>query len=176
MYVQFRESHFGTLSSMTRFRTHLDDMPAAGLCVLLLRVRPSIAGLMVYCCKRLVCSGAALRGGHCMACVYSVFILGINRSRDRRWLHRPTPHMVYTPNASRRRVLAQLTRGAGDVPLHVWSKGLNQRGLLFAPCFSAGYAYSAAATNRTQAFNSLLFGHIANYQSRGSFNAPEQLG
>lgn len=64
----FRESHFGTLSSMTRFRTHLDDMPAAG------------------------------------------------------------------------------------------------------------YAYSAAATNRTRPFISLLFGHIANYQSRGSFNAPEQLG
>ena len=63
----FRESHYGTLSSMTRFRTHLDDMPAAG------------------------------------------------------------------------------------------------------------YAYSAIATNRTRAFNSLLFGHIANYQSRGSFNAPEQL-
>ena len=41
---------------------------------------------------------------------------------------------------------------------------------------AAGYAYSAVATNRTRAFNSLLFGHIANYQSRGSFNAPEQLG
>ena len=27
---EFRESHFGTLSSLTRFRTHLDDMPAAG--------------------------------------------------------------------------------------------------------------------------------------------------
>jgi hypothetical protein len=27
---EFRESHYGTLSSMTRFRTHLDDMPAAG--------------------------------------------------------------------------------------------------------------------------------------------------
>ena len=27
---EFRESHSGTLSSMTRFRTHLDDMPAAG--------------------------------------------------------------------------------------------------------------------------------------------------
>ena len=65
---EFRESHYGTLSSMTRFRTHLDDMPAAG------------------------------------------------------------------------------------------------------------YAYSAVATNRTRPFISLLFGHIANYQSRGSFNAPEQLG
>jgi hypothetical protein len=65
---EFRESHYGTLSSMTRFRTHLDDMPAAG------------------------------------------------------------------------------------------------------------YAYSDVATNRTRSFNSLLFGHIANYQSRGSFNAPEQLG
>ena len=32
------------------------------------------------------------------------------------------------------------------------------------------------ALNRTLSFNSLLFGHIANYQSRGSFNAPEQLG
>ena len=41
---------------------------------------------------------------------------------------------------------------------------------------AAGYAYSSAATNRTQPYNSLLFGHIANYQSRGSFNAPEQLG
>jgi hypothetical protein len=65
---EFRESHFGTLSSMTRFRTHLDDMPAAG------------------------------------------------------------------------------------------------------------YAYSAVATNRTRSYNSLLFGHIANYQSHGTFNAPEQLG
>jgi len=41
---------------------------------------------------------------------------------------------------------------------------------------AAGYAYSAVATNRTRTFNSLLFGHIANYQSHGSFNAPEQLG
>lgn len=65
---EYRESHFGTLSSMTRFRTHLDDMPAVG------------------------------------------------------------------------------------------------------------YAYSSVATNRSLAFNSLLFGHIANYQSRGSFNGPEQLG
>lgn len=65
---EYRESHFGTLSSMTRFRTHLDDMP------------------------------------------------------------------------------------------------------------SSGYAYSSVATNRTRSFNSLLFGHVANYQSRGSFNAPEQLG
>jgi hypothetical protein len=64
----FRESHYGTLSSMTRFRTHLDDMPAAG------------------------------------------------------------------------------------------------------------YAYSNVANNRTLSFNSLLFGHIANYQSHGTFNAPEQLG
>ena len=28
--TDFRETHYGTLSSMTRFRTHLDDMPAAG--------------------------------------------------------------------------------------------------------------------------------------------------
>jgi hypothetical protein len=40
---------------------------------------------------------------------------------------------------------------------------------------ATGYAYSAAATDRTKPFLSLLFGHIANYQSRGSFNAPEQL-
>lgn len=41
---------------------------------------------------------------------------------------------------------------------------------------AAGYAYSDVATNRTRSFNSLLFGHIANYQSRGTYNAPEQLG
>ena len=40
---------------------------------------------------------------------------------------------------------------------------------------ATGYAYSSAATDRTRPFLSLLFGHIANYQSRGSFNAPEQL-
>ena len=40
---------------------------------------------------------------------------------------------------------------------------------------ATGYAYSAAATDRTKPFLSLLFGHVANYQSRGSFNAPEQL-
>jgi hypothetical protein len=39
-----------------------------------------------------------------------------------------------------------------------------------------GYAYSAIATDRIQSFLSLLFGHIANYQSHGTFNAPEQLG
>ena len=40
---------------------------------------------------------------------------------------------------------------------------------------AAGYAYAAVATDRLPSFNSLLFGHIANYQSRGTFNAPEQL-
>lgn len=39
---------------------------------------------------------------------------------------------------------------------------------------AAGYAYSAIATDRIQSFLSLLFGHIANYQARGTFNAPEQ--
>ena len=39
---------------------------------------------------------------------------------------------------------------------------------------ATGYAYSAIATDRIPSFLSLLFGHIANYQARGTFNAPEQ--
>ena len=39
-----------------------------------------------------------------------------------------------------------------------------------------GYAFSAIATDRVPSYLSLLFGHLANYQSRGTFNAPEQLG
>ena len=38
-----------------------------------------------------------------------------------------------------------------------------------------GYAFSAAALGRTESFQALYFGHIANYQSRGVYNAPEQL-
>ena len=38
-----------------------------------------------------------------------------------------------------------------------------------------GYAYSAIATDRVQPYLSLMFGHIANYQARGTFNSPEQL-
>eukprot|EP01047_Picozoa_sp_COSAG01_P044377 COSAG01_NODE_4005_length_5440_cov_8.384947_2_plen_1194_part_00 len=38
-----------------------------------------------------------------------------------------------------------------------------------------GYAYSAIATDRVQSYLSLMFGHIANYQARGTFNSPEQL-
>ena len=39
---------------------------------------------------------------------------------------------------------------------------------------ATGYAYSAIATDRIPSYLSLLFGHIANYQARGTFNAPEQ--
>ena len=38
-----------------------------------------------------------------------------------------------------------------------------------------GYAHSAIALNRTRSYQTLLFGHMANYQSRGVFNSPEQL-
>ena len=38
-----------------------------------------------------------------------------------------------------------------------------------------GYARSSIVVGRRQSFLSLLFGHIANYHSRGSFNSPEQL-
>lgn len=38
-----------------------------------------------------------------------------------------------------------------------------------------GYAYSAIATDRVQSYLSLMYGHIANYQARGTFNSPEQL-
>lgn len=40
---------------------------------------------------------------------------------------------------------------------------------------SVGYAYSGLSLDRVESFQSLLFGHIANYQSRGTFNSPEQL-
>ena len=36
-------------------------------------------------------------------------------------------------------------------------------------------AHSAVSLKRTESFQALYFGHIANYQSRGVFNAPEQL-
>jgi hypothetical protein len=35
--------------------------------------------------------------------------------------------------------------------------------------------HSAIALDRTASFQALYFGHIANYQSRGVYNAPEQL-
>jgi hypothetical protein len=38
-----------------------------------------------------------------------------------------------------------------------------------------GYAKADAALDRVPHFNLLLFGHIANYQSRGTFHATEQL-
>jgi hypothetical protein len=41
---------------------------------------------------------------------------------------------------------------------------------------ASGYGYSAVALGRTESALALYFGHIANYQSRGVFNAPEQLG
>ena len=40
----------------------------------------------------------------------------------------------------------------------------------------AGYAHAAAALRRTDDFLALLYGQIANYHARGSYNAPEQLG
>jgi hypothetical protein len=40
---------------------------------------------------------------------------------------------------------------------------------------AAGYALSAITLDRIPSFLSLLVGHMANYQSRGTFNAPEQL-
>ena len=38
-----------------------------------------------------------------------------------------------------------------------------------------GYAYSAMDLSRVDSFQALLFGHMANYHSRGVFNAPEQM-
>jgi hypothetical protein len=38
-----------------------------------------------------------------------------------------------------------------------------------------GYAYSAMDLARVDSFQALLFGHAANYHSRGVFNAPEQM-
>jgi len=40
---------------------------------------------------------------------------------------------------------------------------------------AVGYAYSGLILDRIENFQSLFFGHIANYQSRGVFNSPEQL-
>ena len=40
---------------------------------------------------------------------------------------------------------------------------------------AAGYAISAIALDRIPSFLSLMFGHIANYHSRGTYNAPEQM-
>lgn len=38
-----------------------------------------------------------------------------------------------------------------------------------------GYAQASLRSDRVPSFLALLFGHAANYQSRGVFNAPEQL-
>eukprot|EP01064_Diplonema_japonicum_P005793 TRINITY_DN1382_c1_g2_i1.p1 TRINITY_DN1382_c1_g2~~TRINITY_DN1382_c1_g2_i1.p1 ORF type:complete len:871 (+),score=191.10 TRINITY_DN1382_c1_g2_i1:40-2652(+) len=40
---------------------------------------------------------------------------------------------------------------------------------------AVGYALSSALTSRIPSFQTLMFGHIANYQSRGSFMSTEQL-
>lgn len=41
--------------------------------------------------------------------------------------------------------------------------------------FRAGWGYGALINNRTSDFQELLYGHMANYQSRGSFHSTEQL-
>ena len=38
-----------------------------------------------------------------------------------------------------------------------------------------GYALSSLTLDRIPSFLSLLFGHIANYHSRGTYNSPEQV-
>lgn len=40
---------------------------------------------------------------------------------------------------------------------------------------AAGYALSSISLDRIESFLALLFGHMANYHSRGTYNAPEQL-
>jgi hypothetical protein len=40
---------------------------------------------------------------------------------------------------------------------------------------TAGWGYGALTNNRTEDFLTLLYGHMANYQSRGSFHSTEQL-
>jgi hypothetical protein len=40
---------------------------------------------------------------------------------------------------------------------------------------TAGWGYGAIINNRTSDFQELLYGHMANYQSRGSFHSTEQL-
>ena len=40
---------------------------------------------------------------------------------------------------------------------------------------TAGWGYGAIANNQTQDFLELLYGHAANYQSRGTFHSTEQL-
>lgn len=40
---------------------------------------------------------------------------------------------------------------------------------------TAGWGYGALTSNRTQDFLALLYGHMATYQSRGTFHATEQL-
>jgi hypothetical protein len=40
---------------------------------------------------------------------------------------------------------------------------------------TAGWGYGALINNRTSDFQELLYGHMANYQSRGSFHSTEQL-
>ena len=42
-------------------------------------------------------------------------------------------------------------------------------------CCDVTDGHSAIALDRTASFQALYFGHIANYQSRGVYNAPEQL-
>ena len=40
---------------------------------------------------------------------------------------------------------------------------------------TAGWGFGALANNRTEYFLALLYGHMATYQSRGTFHATEQL-
>jgi hypothetical protein len=39
---------------------------------------------------------------------------------------------------------------------------------------ASGYGHSAVSLSRTESFQALFYGHLANYQSRGVYSAPEQ--
>jgi hypothetical protein len=39
---------------------------------------------------------------------------------------------------------------------------------------ASGYGHSAVSLSRTESFQALFYGHLANYQSRGIYSAPEQ--
>ena len=61
-----------------------------------------------------------------------------------------------------------------SICLSIYMSGAS-RYLLVSDRPANGYAYSAIAIDRVQPYLSLMFGHIANYQARGTFNSPEQL-
>jgi hypothetical protein len=143
----FRESHQGTLSGMTRYMDHLDDMPAIGC----------------------VSPPHPLLTPHPRTYIHTHTHTHINTPVPQLSTVRANPHShscmhAPTPLTHSLPCLHYTLTNSTDFAVHNARTSLCSR-----------YATSCVALDRIEEFNLLMFGHVANYQSRGTFHSTEQL-